>query len=146
LDAEPEAFVYASAQRAAGGLYLRLDPRGERPENTLETVKRFLAAGLASVFGFTVSTAISEEAEIPFPTIFDGVRGGQAVMAVGYDDQRRIRSDRGALLIANSWGGHWGEAGYGWLPYTYVREQLAVDFWTLLTPEWVASGELRRPD
>jgi C1A family cysteine protease len=146
LDAEPEAFVYVSAQRAAGGIYLRLDPRGERPENTLETVKRFLAAGFASVFGFTVSTAVSEEAEIPFPTIFDGVRGGQAVMAVGYDDQRRIRSDRGALLMANSWGRHWGEAGYGWLPYTYVREQLAADFWTLVTPEWVASGELRRPE
>jgi C1A family cysteine protease len=145
LDAEPDGFVYASGSGVPGLMYVRLDGRGSRPEETLETVRRFLAAGFAIAFGFCVCTSISEEAEIPAPTVFDGVRGGQAVLAIGYDDQRRIRSDRGALLFANSWGGPWGDAGYGWLPYTYVREQLAGDFWTLMTPSWLASGELRRP-
>jgi C1A family cysteine protease len=145
LDAEPDAFVYASARPTCGGCYVRLDSRGERPENTLETVKRFLAAGFACVFGFTVCTSITPDGEVAFPTIFDGVCGGQAVLAVGYDDHYRIRSDRGALLIANSWGEDWGDQGFGWLPYTYVREQLAADFWTVLTPEWAKSGELRRP-
>jgi len=145
LDAEPDGFVYASAARVANALYVRLDGRGERPENTLETVKRFLAAGFASVFGFVVCTSVSCEPDIPCPTIFDGIRGGQAALAVGYDDNRRIRSDRGALLLVNSWGQNWGEGGCGWLPYTYVREQLAADFWTMLTPEWIANGDLRRP-
>jgi C1A family cysteine protease len=145
LDVEPDAFVYASADRWPGTQFIRLDGRASRPENTLETVKRFLAAGFAVVFGFPVLTSVSIDAEIPVPTIYDGVRGGQAALAVGYDDTRRIRSDRGALLFANSWGPQWGDQGYGWLPYAYVREQLAVDFWTLLMPEWLASGELRRP-
>jgi len=58
---------------------------------------------------------------------------------------RRIRSDRGALLMMNSWGHKWGDGGAGWLPYTYVRERLAADFWTLLSPQWLASGDFRRP-
>lgn len=145
LDVEPEVFVYAAADRLPNALFVRLDGRGISGENTLETVKRFLAAGYAAVFGFPVCTSVSNDAEIPVPTIYDGVRGGHAVLAVGYDDTRRVRSDRGALLFANSWGPQWGDQGYGWLPYTYVREQLAVDFWTLLMPQWQASGELQSP-
>jgi C1A family cysteine protease len=73
--------------------------------------------------------------------MFDIVRGGQAAVAVGYDDMRVIRSTRGALLVRNSWGSGRGEAGYGWLPGAYVKEQLAVDFWTLVKGEWVETGE-----
>jgi C1A family cysteine protease len=105
-----------------------------------------LAAGFAIAFGFTVCTSIATDADIPFPPIFDGVRGGQAVIAGGYDDDRRVRSDRGALRVLNSWGEPWGDHGWGWLPYRYVREQLAVDFWTLAAPEWLASGEFQRPE
>jgi len=54
------------------------------------------------------------------------IRGGQAVLAVGYDDRRRIASDTGALLFRNSGVSLWGEHGYGWLPYSYVATQAAV--------------------
>jgi C1A family cysteine protease len=146
LDREPDAFVFASARSLGPLTYVRLDARGERPENALETVRRFLAAGFVSQFGFPVCTSLTCDAEIPFPTIFDSVRGGQAVLTVGYDDNRRVRSDKGALLIANSWGPEWGDGGYGWLPYSYVREQFAADFWTVLAPEWLSSGEFQRPE
>jgi C1A family cysteine protease len=82
-----------------------------------------------------------KDPDIDFPTVFHFLRGGQAAVAVGYDDRRVIRSSRGALLIRNSWGAGWGGGGYGWLPDAYVKEQLAVDFWTLVKPEWVESGE-----
>lgn len=144
-DRLPDPFVYAAAERLRRVTYLRLDHRDGRPEDTLETIKRFLAAGFAVVFGFPVCTSVNDDAEIPFPTIFSGVRGGQAVLAVGYDDTRRVVAGRGALLFANSWGPAWGDQGYGWLPYAYVREQLAVDFWTLVTRDWLATGELRCP-
>ena len=37
-----------------------------------------------------------------------------------------------------------GEAGYGRLPYRYVEEHLACDFWTIWKPEWAASGEFEQ--
>jgi C1A family cysteine protease len=48
-------------------------------------------------------------------------------------------------LIRNSWGPGWGERGHGWLPYSYILERLAADFWTLVNPQWLASGEFDRP-
>jgi C1A family cysteine protease len=145
VDEEPVPFAYSFARDFQSVCYVRLDGRDEGGGATLETVRSFLAAGYPSAFGFSVCTSLSPDAEIPFPTVFDAVRGGQAVMAVGYDDNRRIRSDKGALLIRSSWGIGWGDQGYGWLPYSYVREQLASDFWTLIKPDWLASGEFGWP-
>jgi C1A family cysteine protease len=65
------------------------------------------------------------------------VKGGHAVVAVGYDDAHTIGDEEGALLIRNSWGVGWGEKGYGWLPYRYLVEQVAVDFWSLVQADFV---------
>jgi C1A family cysteine protease len=124
---------------------VRLDPPDSTGVQALRGVKSFLAAGFPSVFGFCVPNSISPEADIPFPTHFDAIMGGHAVVAVGYDDERRIRSTKGALLIRNSWSAAWGNAGYGWLPFRYVEDRLAGDFWTLLAPEWLDSGEFEQP-
>ena len=32
-----------------------------------------------------------------------------------------------------------GIGGYGFLPYTYVTQGLARDFWTVLISEWISS-------
>ena len=67
-------------------------------------------------------------------------------MAVGYDDKMKITNESngetaaGAVLIRNSWSTQWGEEGYGWLPYEYVLEGLAIDWWTLLENEWIDTG------
>jgi C1A family cysteine protease len=141
LDEQPDPFLFSFAEELRPICYLRLDSRGAGGDETLETVKALLAAGFPSVFGFPVYSSISQAPDIDFPTVFDFLRGGQAVIAVGYDSARVIRSSRGALLIRNSWGTAWGDGGYGWLPEDYVKEQLAVDFWTLVKPKWVESGE-----
>ena len=145
LDAEPDAFAYSFGRECHSIRYVRLDPSGQGGKQTLQTVKSFLAAGFPSVFGFSVCTSVSAEPEIPFQTIYDTVRGGQAVVAVGYNDKQRVGSDKGALLVRNSWGTGWGDQGYGWLPYRHLRKELASDFWTLLQPDWLASGEFKRP-
>jgi len=140
FDEEPPAFCYAFAQSYQTTKYYRLDPPGQSTSKTLAAVKESLAAGLPPMFGFSVYSSIPDmgdgKGEIPFPSRGDAFEGGHAVVAVGYDDKKKISGDTGALMIRNSWGTEWGMAGYGWLPYTYVEAGLAVDFWSLINSEF----------
>jgi C1A family cysteine protease len=144
-DPDPDAFAYSMAKNYSQLLYVRLDSRGQSTSATLETLRSCLAAGFTFVFGFPHSTSISSDGEIGFPTTFDVARGGHAVLATGFDDDYRLRSDRGCFQVRGRWGKDWGDSGYGWLPYSYVRKQLATDFWTVLNPQWLESGEFLRP-
>lgn len=140
-DEEPSAFCYAFAQSFKAIRYYRLDSHGVIGKDLLDRVKHFLAAGYPSMFGFTVYNFGNDKGEIAFPRDGDTVQGGHAVIAIGYDDSRKIGGETGALKIRNSWGTGWGEDGYGWLPYRYVVEGLADDFWSLLKAEYVESGQ-----
>ena len=149
FDAEPGAFCYSFAQNFQTLQYVRLDPLGMEKPALLQQIKTNLAAKIPAMFGFTVYDSIydADDGKIPFPGPKEKVLGGHAIMAVGYDDKMKIenpgskKSTTGALLIRNSWGKGWGEKGYGWLPYEYVLQGLAVDWWTILKNEWIDTGE-----
>lgn len=150
FDDEPSAFCYAFAQGYKAINYYRLDPPGTAPAALLGTIKTWLAAGLPSMFGFTVYSSYAQAAttgKFPFPTRGERVVGGHAIVAVGYDDGMHIKNTNpgatetvGAFLIRNSWGTGWGAAGYGWLPYQYVLSSLAVDWWSLDRSDWIDTG------
>lgn len=151
LDKEPSAFCYAFAQSYQAISYYRLDPPGTARDALLARIKTELSKGLPSMFGFTVYSSISQgntTGKIPYPTRGERVEGGHAIDAVGYDDNLKIKNTNpgglettGALLIRNSWGTGWGSAGYGWLPYKYVLDGLATDWWSLIKSEWVDTGQ-----
>jgi C1A family cysteine protease len=157
FDREPPAFCYAFAQNYQAIKYYRHDSPGSKPTEVLERVKRALAAGHPSMFGFTIYSSIEQAGKtgrIPFPGPRERIEGGHAIVAVGYDDKMKIENKgtvggagaggsatEGAFLIRNSWGEGWGESGYGWLPYEYVARGLAEDFWSILKKEWVDTGE-----
>jgi C1A family cysteine protease len=149
---EPTSFAYAFGQNYQALRYFRFDPPGTPRDELLAKIKRHLSSNIPSMFGFTVYSSISQasnDGEIPFPIAGEKVLGGHAVVAIGYDDNKEIENTgsgaktTGALLIRNSWGTGWGDAGYGWLPYKYVRKGLAVDWWSILKHEWVDTGEFK---
>jgi C1A family cysteine protease len=150
FDREPPAFCYAFAGNYQAIRYVRLDKPGITKEALLHSVKDNLSKGIPSMFGFTVYESIeqaSANGNIPFPCSTERVLGGHAVMAVGYDDNLKIKNNtcgeetKGAIIIRNSWGTSWGNQGYGYLPYQYVLEDLALDWWTIIKAEWIETGQ-----
>jgi C1A family cysteine protease len=152
FDTEPSTFVYEVADNYEAKRYFCHDPYGRTtdPNVILNSVKTWLAAGFPSMFGFWVFPSYTRgdvKGSFPFPGAREQAIGGHAVDAVGYDDTLKIKNlasgteTTGAFLIRNSWGPAWGDKGFGWLPYDYVKAQFAEDFWTLTGMDWVESGQ-----
>lgn len=149
-DEEPGAFLYSLGKNFSAVEYFRLDTAEKTREQLLESIKDSLAKGFPLMFGFTVYGSISQAEDtgnIPFPAMTDRSQGGHAVLAVGYDDSKIIQHNKpgaaatkGAILIQNSWGTNWGEGGFGWLPYEYILRGLAVDWWSIISKNYVQTG------
>jgi C1A family cysteine protease len=150
FDKEPSAFCYAFGQSFQSISYYRFDPPGMQRDVLLKNIKTALSGGLPSMFGFSVYNSYvqgNKTGKIPYPAPNDKLVGGHAIVAVGFDDNMKIKNTnpkgietKGALLIRNSWGTLWGDHGYGWLPYDYVLKGLAIDWWSVLKNEWIDTG------
>lgn len=74
--------------------------------------------------------AIDASGDMPMPGPNDKQDGGHCVLFCGYDLARKV------LLFKNSWSEAWGNAfghkGYGTLPFDFVTQQLADDFWAMV--------------
>jgi C1A family cysteine protease len=102
-----------------------------RVAQNLTQMQGCLATSYPFVFGFTVyesfeSDTVSQTGIVPMPAQGETVLGGHAVVAVGYDDSRRV------FIVRNSWGPTWGAKGYCFMPYEYLlTPSLSSDFWTV---------------
>ncbi len=139
FDDEPPAFCYSFASNFQALKYFRIDAEGLSNAQILRDAKSALSQKLPLMFGFTVYESInnSSDGKIPFPKPKEKTVGGHAVCAVGYDDKMKVGDCVGAFIIRNSWGEGWGEHGYGYLPYEYLLQGIALDWWCLLKAEWI---------
>jgi len=152
FDKEPDAFVYSVADNYEALKYFCHDPQGAKVPYpaVLDSVKKYLAAGIPSMFGFWGFPSYESsdvKGGIPYPCDGEKAEWGHAIVAVGYDDNKKIKNLKcnkittGAFLFRNSWGAEWGDKGYGWLPYDYVLYNVASDFWSLLSMNWIDSNQ-----
>jgi len=120
---EPSSTAYMDAMKRRIKTYARV--------TSLYDLKAALAEGLPVVFGFMVyesfdSGEVGKTGSMSMPEAGEELRGGHAVLAVGYDDATRT------LIVRNSWGETWGDKGYFYMPYAYADDPvLSDDFWTV---------------
>ena len=118
---KPPQRCYAEAKQHCIQSYHRI--------NSLQEMLVCLSQGFPFVFGFTVyesfeSSAVKRSGIVNMPKKGERVLGGHAVLAIGYNQKDK------RFLVRNSWGRHWGKAGYFTMPFEYL-ETLAADFWTI---------------
>jgi C1A family cysteine protease len=146
FDLEPPAFCYAFGANYQGLKYFRHDPPGTSTAQALANIRAYLAAGFPCMFGFPVYPEYDHPLPgglIAYPGLGSHSRGGHANVVAGYDDNMMIGADRGALLVRNSWGTGWANAGYGWMSYKYVTQNLATDWWSLISAKWVDTAQFQ---
>ena len=118
---QPPTKCYKDATKYTAISYQRL-------QQALSQMKGCLADGYPFVFGFTVYEKWYDSASrvLPLPSAHEGVVGGHAVLAVGYDDAKQL------FTFRNSWGSAVGDKGYFYMPYAYLTNaSLASDLWTV---------------
>lgn len=134
----PSALAYAEAARHKASAYASIA--------TVEEGRASLDAGRPYTVGFTVYQNFSNAGDTGhYPKPAGGVAGGHDVAAVLYDDNEDVPGfGRGAFLIENSWGSHWGiphpdyptnGAGHFWFPYSaFADRNLSDDSWHIAVP------------
>ena len=98
--------------------------RGVKPIYSVSGMKKSIDDGLPVVFGVLVFPSFMEtgsDGMIPMPRRGEEVEGGHAILCVGYDNERRH------FIIRNSWSTAWGDKGYGYLPFDFVKAGFAME-------------------
>lgn len=103
---------------------------------SLKMVLASIVQGFPVEFGFSCpenlfSQHAAVHGEVFFPHADEALDGGHAVFAIGYDYEKTLGSDVGAVRCRNSWGEFWGLHGDFWLPFKFWDVGLATDCWTL---------------
>ena len=91
-----------------------------------------LKAGFPIAFGYQVYQSFrdSENGLMPIPSDEEIKNNpdppGHGGLAVGYNDHTEC------VTVLNSWGEHWGDGGYFYMPYKFITDPVqAFDFWKI---------------
>jgi hypothetical protein len=119
----PPPRAYDAARPYAGAI------RYERiPGNDLALLRASLSEGVPVAFSIAVYRGFRRlhgpGATVRVPEPDEEPIDRHSVLAVGHDDAEAT------LIVRNSWGVHWGDAGHCRMPYAFVEQlRCANDFW-----------------
>lgn len=143
-DLNPQDWVSAISNRTAPGQLI--SGIGGASQN-LQVIKQLLNNGHVLTFGTFINswktTTVKKDPAVPnSPHVgelavawMSGTNGGHCMTIVGYDDNVWIdvnndgkvdAGEKGAFLIANSWGTSWGNKGFVWIAYDAFLTKSAV--------------------
>jgi hypothetical protein len=96
--------------------------------NDLSTIKKWIdnnepIAIAISIYTNFMSYHSRTTGKIGMPSNNDKLIGGHAVIICGYDD------NTSELILRNSWGTYWGDNGYFYFPYEYLK--YCGDLWII---------------
>jgi len=105
---------------------------------TVESFKETLSNGFPVIIGFSVpesfeSVETTRTGFMKVPDRSEDILGGHAVVICGYDDELEHNGTKGYFKVRNSWGSSWGQQGYFWMPYDFVKMNMCADCWFLQT-------------
>lgn len=128
--------------------YIRIDSKQQKLETLNTEIKKYLVKKIPLMLGFSVYSSIEQANNnggiIPYPSRFDKLEGGHAIVLTGWDDNIIIKNRddpkqqvKGGYIFRNSWSDRWGKKGYGIIPQKFFEDQIAMDVWGLLNLEWM---------
>ena len=98
---------------------------------SMDAIKTAIFQGYPVVFGIMCYAASFEHGAVQrtgmmeMPGLFDVPIAGHCICAIGWNSKNYLE-------IRNSWGPHWGDNGYMWMPQAFVENpRLASDFWVI---------------
>ena len=103
--------------------------RARKLASNVEQIKAELSDTGPIVAGITVYKSMQggdtkKSGLVPMPKPKEEVLGGTAICIVGYDDTKKL------FKFINQWGDDWGDHGYGYIPYDFIKDNSA-DIWAL---------------
>lgn len=95
-----------------------------------EQIEHAIRAGSPVVFGSKVYSdfrdgRLQDGYVARVPSKGENYIGRHAMLIVGFDSEKKM------FLVKNSWGMLWGDLGYCWLPYKFLENAEASDFWVM---------------
>ena len=125
---DDRAAAYAPPPDALDPRICRTAPL-DKIETTIAAIQDQLRQGRTVALGIWLTAGFfsATRGRIPSPGAGEARLDGHAVLVVGYEEG--VASEQGSLIVRNSWGDSWGDGGYGYLPYTYLR--LGCEAWII---------------